>query len=74
MTNAILQKACKHVFALKQDTKFATTIYSKLSLVVFLSDADTVLSGERSVDSFLMKSKNTSFYKLRTRVLSFLSD
>jgi hypothetical protein len=74
MTNAILQKACKHVFALKQDTKLATTIYSKLSLVVFLSVADTILSGESSVDSFLMKSKNTSFYKHRTRVLSSLSD
>ena len=75
MTNVILQKAWnKHVFALKQDTKLATTIYNKLSLVVFLSDADTVLSGERSVNSFLMKSKNTSFYKIRTRVLSSLSD
>jgi hypothetical protein len=56
MTNVILQKAWnKHVFALKQDTKLATTIYNKLSLVVFLSDADTVLSGERSVNSFLIE-------------------
>jgi hypothetical protein len=56
MTNVILQKAWnKHVFALKQDTKLATTIYNKLSLVVCLSDADTVLSGERSVNSFLIE-------------------